>query len=975
MNMKHLLLLLALGGLGASCSNDDLTDGSTNPIEGRTELQIAFSGSGESQDYTRAIAADNENTIDKLEVYLFAATSQGGPYYYLETWKEGAAFNPTTPTTDFKKQASGTGWKATLYPGEKKGLPWIKLMCVANNGSTGSGTTDGKFYSEGGATETLAALTAVAVDANGNITNAGAATKEEDFRKSYTIALGADAATGIIGYTNPAKKEIAPLLMTGEGTTKISGNVSKVDISLKRVMARFDIENKTTSSSLTIETVSLAQGRKSTSLWGAAPTVVNKVDFTTSPLMGVYQPVSFKDIPGANQGMLESAYYVYPGLATDESYLIIKGKYKSPVTSALVDVTYNVPIVRTPEGAPAGTPGEYIPLKANSRYKLRITDVSQSNVFGSFEVVDWTSGGGITIRPDNDAPVFAGKAAFDGANPPTIELPVPVVPKNSFEVDGGAGTFNVTIAATGKVRAEKGEVAVRALGGEWLSVNLAATEERDGVWYSTFKVDYTNSIGQKPVAVHFINESASYDPALWTTINFYGPKAVPAFAVVATGGASKGNTTAVATNIPSASLYKLNGGFVKFDITCLEGLVIDASGAAGYTATEEKVAGMVHTYKIAVSDATIANGGAIIFKNAGDDTKTTTLTLTSLEPGILFAEVADAGNVGTWTAGSGADGTLKIDLDALVSYTFKMTAPQGIGLPANMANCPWLIIAESHTWTDADGERYAEYVLTPKANPGSTADFDLAFTNDLTEGTIVAPGLKITLHKDFSKPNFAVGTTTASWSAYNTGLVSNFTNATAATIEMYKVTGSKVTVNMTCSEAAAFEAATGLTATKIGATDEYIIEVTDASLLTTPTTVLTAKNTEAGAGADRKATLTITWKSAAIVVALNANVNVVESMQGDDIVYSINATDLPGGGFTFTVNAPGGATTDLSVLTNSFLVAHGNNTGSDTVTAGVTSTYQFKTNDDTNKADITLTFTNVIGGGGNQKIILKNTAP
>lgn len=957
-NMKHLLLLLALGGLGASCSNDDLVDGG-NPIAGRTELQIAFSGSGESQDYTRAIASEGENKIDKLQVYLFAATTQGGPYYYLETWDEGTAFNPAAPTTDFQKQASGTGWKATIYPGEQKGLPWLKLMCVANNGATAGGTTDGKFYSEGGGTELLNTLTAVTVDAGGNVTNAAAATTDIGFAEAYTVALGADVPTGII---------TTPLLMTGEGTTKISGSVSKVDISLKRVMARFDIENSTTTSSLTIEEVSLAQGRKSASLWGATETVVAQADLGTSDLLAFYQPVDFKKIPGANQGMLESAYYVYPGLATDESYLIIKGKFKSPVNSAQVDVTYNVPIVRTAEGA---TAGEYIQLKANSRYKLRITDVSESNVFGSFEVVDWTSGGGITIRPENDAPVFDATKVFgDPVDPNAPKALIgPTVLPNSFEVNGEAGTFNVFIAATGQVRAEKDQTTARALGNEWLNISLVASEERDGVWYSKFKVDYAGAIGQQPIAIHFVNESASSDPALWTTVNFYGPKAVPTFAVVVTGGASKGNVTDGGAGgiAPTAELYKLNDSFVKFDITCLEGVVIDASAAAGYTATEEKVAGMVRTYKIAVSDATTANGGTIIFKNAGDDTKTTTLTLTSLDPAMTAVN-------GTGTGATLSEGILKIDLDALTSYTFKVNAPQGLGAPANLATCPWLTIEESHAWADTDGNRYAEYTVTPKANPANTDDVDLVFTNTLNEGGIIAPGVTITLHKDFSKPKLTASTTTASWSTFNTGLASSFTNATAATIEMYKVTGSKVTVNMTCAEAAAFEAVVGLTVGKIGETSEYTIEVADATQLTETTTVLTAKNSSPGAAADRIATLTITWKSAEIKVELTNNDSglVTEATESNgDIVYTVDVGNLSGTGFVFTVTANGGATTDLAVLIGSFLKKHLSNTGTDTLTAGVTSTYTFRIDDDTQTTDIMLTFTNTIAGGGDQKIIFK----
>ena len=159
------MLLLAFAGLGARCS-DDVESGGGSSIAGRTELQIAFSGNGESQEYTKAAASESENEIKDLKIYLFAANAENGEYQYLETWEEGQPYDPNNAdVTKFKKQASGTSVKASIYPNEKKGLPWIKLYCVANNGS--HLTTDGKFYGENGADELLATLTKVETDADG----------------------------------------------------------------------------------------------------------------------------------------------------------------------------------------------------------------------------------------------------------------------------------------------------------------------------------------------------------------------------------------------------------------------------------------------------------------------------------------------------------------------------------------------------------------------------------------------------------------------------------------------------------------------------------------------------------------------------------------------------------------------------------------------------------------------------------------
>lgn len=990
MNFKNAMLLLALAGLGAGCSSDEIDGPVTGGGTGaRSEIQIAFSGSGESEVYTKAaIASESENQIDKLDVYLFAAATATGPYYYMETWKEGTAYSDAdvdadgNPKTQFKKQDAGTGWKASIYPGEIKGLPYVRLYCVANNG-TNDGTpalniTDGKFYQQDGATEILAALTRVTTDADGAITNASGATTEADFLKSYTLKLVNDETAG---KTDVIK---TPLLMTGKGETKISGNVSKVNIDLKRVVARFDIDNTTSKSQLTIQKLSISSARKTGSLWdalqGKQPAELTTDADKTANLMA-YAPVEFDKLPGANVGVTESAFYAYPGNGKDESYLSIEGTYKSPVTNQEVPVSYLIPIVKT---AADGTTSEYIPIQANNRYKLRITDVTQSNVYGTFEVVDWTSGGGIIIKPDNDAPVVDSDQTFapiDGGT--ATDLPIALKDaegqdsKTDFEVVDGK-SFNMTVAATGKVRAEMGAV-TKAGEASWLTIGSPSYEQKDGVWYTTFQLTATDATGKQPVAVNFINEAASFDPALWTTINFYGPKAVPVFAVVADGNTTANVSDAGADGkAPTASLYKVVGSYVTFDITSIEG--VTAGTLAGYDVTIEKKAGedYVYTCKVAVN-ATSAADGTIEFANAADATKKTTLTITALNPSLSFEEVAANAAV-TYTAGTETPfvttGTLNIDLDALTTgYSFKVNAP--VGLTAGSLACPWLTITKNQDWTDADGQRYAQYTLTAVADPTSTADFDLVFTNELATTLATAPGLTLTLHKDYSKPKFAAGTTTASWSTFNQGLASDFTDATAATISMYKAAGSQITVKMTCTEAASFEAATGLTVTELSE-GEYQISIADAAAATsisTATTVLKAHNDGAYAAdnsTDRVATLTITWIDPTIDVTLTDDNggNVVASTEGDNIVYTVDLASL--NTFTFTVNAPGGATTDTSVFGNDYILKlHADNAGGNDLAADTDVAYKLRVGDDTQTSDITMTFTNKVTNGGNKTIIFR----
>lgn len=958
MNVKSLITLLAFSGFVASCSNSDFDEPGSRPTDGRAEIQIAFSGTGESQEYTRAIASESENKIEQLHIYLFAAADQAGPFYYLETWTEGIDYDPLAPTnTNFKIQDAGTSKKGILYPNELKGLPWIKLLCVANNGATP------KFYDEAGS-EILNPLTAVVTDANGAVTTPG--TTEAAFKATFTKN---DADADLIE---------TPLLMTGEGITKISG-VSKVDINLKRVMSRFDIVNDKAKTNLTIQDIYMVQGRKSAPLWGATVTTVDAENLGTSGLLAQYANVDFDQIPGANTGETASAFYVYPNLATDQSYLVIKGTYKSPATGKQEPVEYHVDVARTPDGA---LKAEFIKLLANNRYKLRISDVTSSNIMGTFEVVDWISGGGITIKPNNDAPVFVAAEAFTGANVPTelTALNTDASPYN-YEVAGteGTGSFTIEIGATGKVRAEKDAVQMKTRVGaggdevvttpqDWLVISEPAFAERDGVWYSKFDISYSNAVGVSPVAVHFINEAASYDPALWTTVNFYGQKGVPTFAAATAGTGSKGNTIDVTDpKAPTATVFKLKNSYVVFDVTCIEGVTVGTT-ANGYQVEEIAVNGFVHTYKVSVSDANTADNGTIIFKNADDTDKTTTLTLTAADPAMTFEKSTDTNSAATWDDGTK---TLKIDLDALADGTceFKINAPAGVSI-ASLA-CPWVKITETAKWNSSD--KFATYTIAKATSITNTGDVTLNFVNGLTETdkTIAAPGLDVKLHKEADKPGLSAGTTEASWSAFNKGLDNDFTDATAATITMYKVNNSQITVKMTCADAAAFETASGLSIAKIGETDEYTIKVTDAASLTNATTTVTAKNSN---DETRTATLTITWKDPAITVVLtdDASGAVVASSEGENIVYTVDTDAISTASFAFTVTAPGGATTSFtSAFSEKFLAPADSNTGGDTVTAGIVSTYTLKLNDASKTDDITLVFTNTVTGGGNKTVILK----
>ena len=587
MKKTYLMLLLALAGLGSSCTNEDGTEDVT-PSGDPGEIQLVFSGSGEEEEYTKAIASDSENKISKLDVYLFGAASAStndADYHYIETWK---MTNAAPGAKQFILQPSGSSWTASIKPGELKGLPYLTLVCVANQ--------DKLFDADG---NDFAALDVVTTDAGtGAITAPG--TTLDAFKAAYTAKM-ADPAADFIK---------TPLAMTGTGTTKISGSVSKVAITLKRIVARFDIDNTTATSQLTIEKVSMGKGRSNGSLFGATLTDAAAGDLVT------YKDVDFTG-ENANQGTLESAIYVYPNIPGDESFLIIKGKYKSPSTGEQIAVTYNIPVVKTPADAKPDDPANYIAINANSRYKLRITDVTESNIYSTFEVEDWTSGGGIIIKPDNTKPEFN---KFAGTNPPT-------------DLTGGYyrtladGTFDIVMTSTGELEYSRSLVTKAGDEIDWLTVGTPTTEQKDGLTITTFPVTIAAATGKRPVSLTFINQAASYDPDLQTMLTFVGPEAAPVVSEVVKGHSEGNSVDVTSPDAPEATMVKAVGSYVSLNVFCVDGIA-DITSPTGYSVTSVATEGFMTTYRVAITDAGTATDNATIeFKNKAADSNMVTLTI------------------------------------------------------------------------------------------------------------------------------------------------------------------------------------------------------------------------------------------------------------------------------------------------------------------------------------------------------------
>lgn len=619
MKTKNMLWMSALLALLAGCSQGELgTDDAPGKGVGK-EIRLVFSGGGESQEYTRAIASESENQIDNLDIYVFAA-----------------------------------------------------------NAATGAIETDG--------------------------------TKATDFEKYCTAKL--EPAGTALG---------TPLVMTGSGTTKILGNIATVNIELKRRVSRFDIDNESAKTGLIIESVALGNGRNQATVMPGTLTTLDDAGRTASLIKYPVTEGSYLMLPKANQGVTESALYTYPLKDTDEAFLIIKGKYQNPMQKDPVPVEYHLDIQRAPD---TGGATAFIDVVANTRYTLHIKEVMEATITAFFEIVDWTSGGGVIVKPDNAAPVVTAlNVEGTDADVATKEI--------SVTADGTEKTITLTATASGKVQPKFSTTTGWDI--DWLEHDVTAykSEVVDGVTTTTmtFKYTLTAATPYVPVTLTLANESASQDESVYTTLTIVPPATAPVLDF-ATPDAATGNFNLYDQANGKLTMYKTSKSSITLGASCPFGtkLVLNnqlpwlevsksksgpAPSTTGTPATDVSVSTPVEEYyTLMLKDVTATSDVNSKFEiiNLGDATQTLELTVELLDPAITTIEL-------TGTTGGATYNNYKItDVPRTDGSTVevKITSPQGVTASTLSS---WFTIAETAAFTrttptDATGSQ--TFTLTVK---------------------------------------------------------------------------------------------------------------------------------------------------------------------------------------------------------------------------------------------------------------------
>lgn len=407
------LLALSLAG----CSEAEVLPATTpgdDPLAGdptrrevilgfQNKLNIKMAGTDTHAVTTRAddaIATTEENEITSLDIYVFSSDKEEGPYTYQERFCYRADGSTIPNATKIILTVEGNNVAlATLRP--KKGL-FTKFYCIANQP---------KLLKAGAEYTVFTPLEQSSPGADYNIVTKAGIPTETDFLTFTTPLLDPATDTDIL---------LTPLPMVGSYSPALDlrdismGSRTRINMTLSRIVSRFDIINDEKLSHLTITGVSMGHGRKGVTFFPVVPVEDADPDKT----LITYPDRDFDGV-NANKGTQTGAFYSYPSPIADKGYLIIKGKYALNMTDVPQEVSYMVNF----EQSVAGT-GGYIEVKPNHRYTVRITDADPFKLDVNITVSDWTDGGDFEYQPENElsigTPAGVGATAIEDNNKATV---------------------------------------------------------------------------------------------------------------------------------------------------------------------------------------------------------------------------------------------------------------------------------------------------------------------------------------------------------------------------------------------------------------------------------------------------------------------------------------------------------------------------------------------------------------------------
>lgn len=722
MNIKQTLSCLAASLLLTACSSENLVTPATGDGEGsdgsRREVLLSFKNKLSTVKTKVPIATEEENYIRSLDIYVFGSESEATGYTFQELYyyRDDASTVPGDWAHSFNLTTSDAdNSMSTALLKLSKGL-YVKLYCVVNR--TKLYTTDGG----GAVTEytTWQPITQTAPGALENVVTAGVPT-EADFLKLHS---------SLIDPAGNTEDDIlnTPLPMVGYYTTPVdltdfsSSARTQLSFKLNRMVARFDVVNNAEESKFTLESVSMVNGRKGSSLfpikaWGTAP-----ADLITYPERAVDAATQVE-----GNATTKGAFYVWPSPKDDEGYLVLKGKYAANKTENL-DVSYKVPFKH-------GV-GSYIEVSHNHRYTIAITKADTYHLDFELKVDEWNDEGEVDkYDPNKNNELDANPVTLITAGTANAE----VLDNGNVMILAKAGSnskFSFDLSSSSELE----ETITFKEGSEpWLVKDTRVTKSASIDSTYTYKVDETKITDMSKVLQATISFKSKITGRTKDIV------VVPAGApVISLAGDYAGFSTFDAkTNV--VTMYNVANQDVKLHIaaptftTAASGstAAVAAAATSWLNLDAASLATAEGDYTLTLASAQPEGTTATVDFTSALSEQKTTVTVKLVTAGVIDALAASSFGNGGNANNTFDESAKKVTLEGVANNTFtlKVVSPKGV-TPAISGGSTWLAIEGEPVVTELSTKK-VQTVLTCKISDATgmdtTAKTDgrITFTNKL----------------------------------------------------------------------------------------------------------------------------------------------------------------------------------------------------------------------------------------------------
>ena len=708
---------------------------------------ILVNGTPESRTITRdGIAEEDENRIESFDIYAFGSDKEEGPYTFQErfSYRSNAGTLPAgTSPLELKADEAAGKINVVFYP--RKGL-FTKFYCVANqtemNDATGRAYTNYVPLQQGSQSQS---------GASGDAVTAPGTPTENDFVKLNTPLLNLNGFnTDIL---------LAPLPMSGANSQPTDlreysmGTYVRLNVSLTRAVARFDIVNDAAKSHFTITDISMGNGRQGVTLFPIRP--LGGVPAATGQL--IMYPYRLFDGLNANAGTTTKAFYCYPCKAIDAGYLILKGLYAVNLTDEKKEVTYRIPFERVTDGN-----GSLIEINHNHRYTVQITEADPFELQANIRLVDWETGNDVEdYEPDNGLDAIAisdmlpdGETIYD-ANTGSITLPVKA-----------GSSFVVTVGSNAGIEARLGYQSGTPAGG-WLKLEEipVSTTRADGTKQAKFKVsvnedyagdNYPRGVvrltdkaggGEEVVLVNIDNTplvKPTVDTMIPEGINNWDASEQTLYMVqTAAGKKSTGTITVISQN----------GSKIELP----EGSGITVSPTSSTNTTQK------YTFSWAGTDATDLTEKeiAVTLKNDMDETKTGSIKVKLLPNKINNLQLANAGDGISLSGVAATTATLTMPIIKDRQFTITMDS---YSKPTVKKYPAWLKNITPAATRGTPESKTTDFIFKLNEDADDFSDTQIVFDN-AAGGT----GMTVNVTKEHQKPTITFVSSDPTINSYSSG--------------------------------------------------------------------------------------------------------------------------------------------------------------------------------------------------------------